>query len=813
MKLAQLVFVLFFQFTSQNPLDELKSQVTKVLADATVPFTEEQERQLALLIEEQRQASEDLFGVIMDFKDGPPQGEARDKALAGIQWMHNEFKKRLPDFLTTPQRAAWEKFEAGGATLGARIEGSGVGGARVERVQQIRVVNNAFNAETATAGTRGPQAGGVRTEVIQRGGAGAFHGNFMAMFQDERLNARNPFASNKPPYYERTIDGNFSGPIIQDRLTAGFVLKNNRAENVGTVKAETLNGPFALGITRPVVDKLYEGSGILQLAEPHSLHFGFTYSTNSRENLNIGDFTLPERGSNSDLKSYIVDLREISVLSEKTVHEFRFGWRSDDSLTRPITTGVAINVLDAFNGGGGQNYNKLDATIYEFGNLLYRADDKYTLRTGFTGSYRREKSIIENNTIGEFTFSDLASYRAGRPLQYKVTRGNPVIDLTVLQVGMFMQNDLRISNRFTLFLGLRYEDQNNLSDHNNINPRIGWAYAIGNSTVIRGGVGTFHTRINADTFRTLARLDGTRQYEIQIEQPGWPDPFVSGNVTTVPPPSRRVASPSLANQYYASTALSLEQSFPRNLFISIGGDFNRGIHLPRSRNLNAPLPGTGAKPFPDEGQIFEVQSGGVGTHKNFKISMRQRFSIFNVTANYTLSSTQNDDPIGGSAGTQGQGFEVHSDSYNLRADWGPTGFAQLHNFTAAINSRLPLDVYLTTNIVSRSGSVYTVTTGKDDNRDGVVNDRPPGAKKNDRSGPPFHNVSFNFSKAFRLSRSAGPAGGAAAGPQINVFANLNNAFNMTHLGTPSGVMTSPFFGRSFNATSPREIEVGMRFQF
>jgi hypothetical protein len=36
---------------------------------------------------------------------------------------------------------------------------------------------------------------------------------------------------------------------------------------------------------------------------------------------------------------------------------------------------------------------------------------------------------------------------------------------------------------------------------------------------------------------------------------------------------------------------------------------------------------------------------------------------------------------------------------------------------------------------------------------------------------------------------------------------------MTHLGIPSGVMTSPFFRRSYNATSPREVEVGMRFQF
>jgi hypothetical protein len=131
---------------------------------------------------------------------------------------------------------------------------------------------------------------------------------------------------------------------------------------------------------------------------------------------------------------------------------------------------------------------------------------------------------------------------------------------------------------------------------------------------------------------------------------------------------------------------------------------------------------------------------------------------------------------------------------------------------------MPLDVYLTTTVNFKSGNYYSITTGKDDNKDGVINDRPPGVLKNSELGPHFFNVSFNFSKAFPLSRTAGAqaqraANNAVSGAQMNLFANLNNAFNMTHPGTPSGVMTSPFFGRSFSANSPREIEVGMRFQF
>jgi hypothetical protein len=184
--------------------------------------------------------------------------------------------------------------------------------------------------------------------------------------------------------------------------------------------------------------------------------------------------------------------------------------------------------------------------------------------------------------------------------------------------------------------------------------------------------------------------------------------------------------------------------------------------------------------------------------------MRQRFSIFVVNANYTYMHGMSDQED-----RRGGDIYFPVDNYNLHKEWGNTVDPR-HNFSSSVNARLPLDVYLTTVINARSGSFYNITTGKDDNKDGVINDRPPGVAKNSKVGPNYFDVSFNFSKAFELN---GAAGSGTAGPQMNVFANLNNAFNMQHPGLPSGVMTSPFFLRSYNATSPRTIEVGMRFQF
>src|SRR6266446_8608161 len=61
-----------------NPLAELKDGVKRVLADARLPFTEEQERAIVLMMEDRRQASEDLFGDLMNFRAGPTQGRSEE---------------------------------------------------------------------------------------------------------------------------------------------------------------------------------------------------------------------------------------------------------------------------------------------------------------------------------------------------------------------------------------------------------------------------------------------------------------------------------------------------------------------------------------------------------------------------------------------------------------------------------------------------------------------------------------------------------------------------------------------------------------
>ena len=153
---------------------------------------------------------------------------------------------------------------------------------------------------------------------------------------------------------------------------------------------------------------------------------------------------------------------------------------------------------------------------------------------------------------------------------------------------------------------------------------------------------------------------------------------------------------------------------------------------------------------------------------------------------------------------QGGAGTALTDNYDLRADWGRAPFP-LHSGSTTLNARLPLGLFLAGTMNANSGRYYTITTGIDNNRDSNVTDRPAGVLPSSLRGPRYMNVDVNLSKAFFLRGDSGP--------NANVFVNMTNAFNHVHYGTPSGVLTSPNFGKSFNASNPRQIEMGFRFQF
>jgi hypothetical protein len=391
-----------------------------------------------------------------------------------------------------------------------------------------------------------------------------------------------------------------------------------------------------------------------------------------------------------------------------------------------------------------------------------------------------------------------------------------------LELSFFDQNDWRVTPRLTLMLGVRYDVQTNLPDHNNIAPRLGFAYALGRATVIRGGAGRFYLGMPIDVYDDQLRLDGTRQYEIFIDNPSYPDPFQSGTIRNTLP-SVRVFDPYLESPDVHVGMIQIERTFLTNLFLSAAYDYQREIHRLRLRNLNAPLDITAPfarscsagqraetclRPDPTRGELISLESSSNSLRHTLRLNYRQRFSIFNVSATYLVQRALPETNPGGNA--------LPTDNYNLRADFTRshgTGYPT-HNVTSTVNARLPLGLFLTSTMSIAGPHWYNITTGKDDNRDGTVNDRPAGVPRNSGKGPKTMAFDFNISKAFFFSAPNGNGrGNANTRTNLNVFANMTNAFNRTNYRPQSGVMSSPNFGKFTSAEDPRQIEVGLRFQF
>ena len=802
------------QFVSEteNPLARLKEEVDRVLGDAGLPFTEAQDGAIALMMEDRRRASEDLFGNLMDFRAGPTQGQDNDRLRSAIEWMEGEFVARLNAYLTEDQSRVWTGFVAGGGLEAMAREEEAQTGTDAEQTLFVRIHNNAYTAEDDTYRFSQRGNGSPGPEVIQRGGAGAFHGNVEFLLKDDALNARNPFAENKPPYQERQLRVDVSGPLLPGRLTMALAFGQDEAENVDAVHATRPDGVFDLGIVRPTTNRFYETRNTLRLGEAHSLDLNLRYRTADSENQGIGGFTLPERAYESEENDWEFEVRQFSTPSATSIYETRFSAVTGRIETTPLSDAVQINVLDAFEGGGAQNRAAETLRDYLFGNMFTRNGETWTFRLGLEGAYRTSRSVSEANFGGAFTFSSLADYVAGRPQSYRRTAGERRLETSQLEVAAFAQNDFQLTPRFTLMLGLRYETQTNYDDRNNFDPRIGLAYAVGPNTVIRAGAAVFHQRVPLSVYNDQQRFDGMRQFELVIKDPAYPDPSGSGQVEDTRP-AVYVTDPDVTTPYDVVTGVQFERTFRSNLFVGASYSIAKYIHRHRRRDVNAPLPACTAllpddpteaqvrlcRPDPTRGNILNLESTAGELEQYVRLNYRQRFSIFNVTAGYTWEHIR--------ASSRPSNPATPADNYNVKADWGLIA-SPIHYLDVILNAQLPLGLFLTGALAADSGRRWTITTGRDDNFDTRFTDRPPGVKRGSEDGPNAMTTAFNISKAFFFGNGTG-----GSRTNLNVFVNMTNAFNRTNLGAPSGVLTSPNFGRSTSASNPREVEAGLRFQF
>ena len=238
----------------------------------------------------------------------------------------------------------------------------------------------------------------------------------------------------------------------------------------------------------------------------------------------------------------------------------------------------------------------------------------------------------------------LRAYAHDVPRYYMQDFGTSVSHPNSRFYSAFMQDTFRVTRQFTLNLGVRYDLQtfepgaltsNPLyapagklpSNANNVSPRVGFAYSIGEHkpTVVRGGAGLFYVPIPSIYASQVATDNGVTAGQIYLDNmiaadaavfPKYPAPLVNCPAgTLVCKPSAALAglvgtqisafAPNFQTPYTEQANLTLEREMSAKITLSASYIYVHGLHLLRSLDANLPKPTMVQYPvYNDDGSVF-----------------------------------------------------------------------------------------------------------------------------------------------------------------------------------------------------------------
>jgi hypothetical protein len=407
---------------------------------------------------------------------------------------------------------------------------------------------------------------------------------------------------------------------------------------------------------------------------------------------------------------------------------------------------------------------------------------------------------------------------------FSLNGGNPLLKVGQTDVGVYLIDDWRLKPTFTLSLGLRYENQTNISDMSDFAPRIGFAWAIGGGknkvakTVIRGGAGFFYDRVGSGMTRTALRFNGITQQSYMVQSPDfYPNvPTLATLATDLQPTSTTKLYSGMVAPRIAQTGLSVERQLPRNTSITATWAFSRGMHYLLPRNINAPL-ADGAYPLGNQNPLTLYESAGLFTQNQLIVNVNSRMSKkVSLFGFYTLGEA-NGDSDGGSPMNQ----------YDLRSEWGPSRWDIRHRFFIGGSLIAPLKLTFSPFITGSSGAPYNITTGSDFNGDLIYNARPafatdPNAPnvvstplglfntkpqvgdkiipRNYGRGPAQFNLNLRLARTWGFGKGKETAANAGGPGGSQAFAGMGRG-PRGGPGGPGGMFGGDYTGRRFNLTA------------
>jgi hypothetical protein len=389
---------------------------------------------------------------------------------------------------------------------------------------------------------------------------------------------------------------------------------------------------------------------------------------------------------------------------------------------------------------------------YQFVENLTFTGSAHTIKTGLDVRRRQLTEYQTNRGNGRFNFAPnitnnpanntggnaMAAFLLGAPSLIEQDYLLAWVGIRGTEYSAYVADDWRATQKLTLNIGLRYEldtpftevanrwanfdpktatvliaGRNGVSESAGVNtftkgfaPRFGFAYQLGDKTVIRGGAGIFWN--TAGHGGNALRLQRHVPFgPIYSFNPGnfFVTRRVSDGFPTIPPlnlaladnPSGSVigVDPNYQPGYAEQFNLTIQHELPSSLLLKASYVGNLGRHLDTSYNLNQAVPGAGAvnnrRPFfgvrPSLADVTWAVSDGLAAYHAFQFSAEKRLTHgLSGLLSYTLGHSI--DTVGQNFGGGADG-PLPQDPRNRRADRGNSPFDIRHRLTIAWNYALP----------------------------------------------------------------------------------------------------------------------------
>ena len=660
----------------------------------------------------------------------------------------------------------------------------------IEAVAEVQVVKGVLAAEY------GGSIGG-QVNMITRSGTNQFHGSLLENFQTEAFSSRDPFlppTTAKPQISFNQFGGSLGGPILRNRVLFFTSYEGYREESGVTVQ-----GNVATPATRnrmlaalpyletkmildnmpqpnvPIDDVIGRYTDAKTLVRRDNTFLGkvdFEAGTGrlSVTAARMRPFASVPRIQIDNNQQYTNGSKRLStqyVLSRSSwVSESRFGWNRNtldrfdgfwlaESPTRGAQSDLynvrkripTFNVTGFF-GSGDTEILALTYDAYNLDQKVTRMMGAHTVKVGFR--WAREIGFKSNPQTNRFTFPNLDALLANRASDFLLAMGNPPHRAWVDQLGGFIQDDWRVTDRFVLNLGLRYDyypgfgyksldaddpaEVNNLNNptdirqmdfgaprdlHNvidadkvNFAPRAGFAWTLDQAgrTVVRGGVGVFTTgHIMALFQNAVARpftpiRQGWNRTEQEARGVGWPFTYAEDaeQITIRDSGGKK-------NLYYmfqtdmkspetVQATFDVQRQIGRLASVSAGYVHTSGENLPILLNFALAYDRvTGARPNPgfNPGGWY-ITSGQTMTYNAFEGNAKlNRFHGLDLALHYTLSkgwSQQGGNLIGNFNSSIGDTTYNNTQDFfdpYLDADYSPLIGEVRHRVTSTVVYEIP----------------------------------------------------------------------------------------------------------------------------